>query len=309
MRSSTEQRGIALIMALLIVALATIVAVSLAVRAQAELRRTELLLHGDQAMQYALGAEQWVMQILRRDRAESGVDTFGEPWAVELPPLPVDGGVVVGRLEDLNGRFNLANLRNGDGATSEPHVRQLERLLAALGVADQVATGAVVDWVDADSEMTPTGGAEDATYLGLEPAHRAANRPPAALSELALLPEFDQALLPVLAPHVVALPVPTRVNVNTATAPVLMSLSPDVAAAHAEGLVEAYRDDGYESLERFRDALGAEVEPGVEIGLQSDWFRLTVTVTIGSTSLTMYSLLERSAQGPTRVVARQQTPW
>ena len=309
MRCPERQRGIALIMALLIVALATIVAVALIARSDAEFRRSELLLHGDQAMEYVLGAEQWVMQILRRDRAESGVDTFGEPWAVQLPPLPVDGGVVIGRLEDLNGKFNLANLRAEDGSVSQPHVKQFERLLAALGVADQLAVGAVVDWVDADSEVTAPGGAEDAMYLGMEPAHRAANRPPVVLSELVLLPDFDQALLPVLAPHVVALPARTTVNVNMATAPVLMSLAESVAASHADALVEAYRDEGYDSIQQFTEALGADVEPGIEVGLQSDWFRLTVTVTIGTTSLTMYSLLERSAQGPTRVVARQQTPW
>ena len=50
-------------------------------------------------------------------------------------------------------------------------------------------------------------------------------------------------------------------------------------------------------------------EPGIEIGLQSRWFLLTVHVQIGSTTLTLYSLLERSTQGATRVVARRQTPW
>lgn len=304
-----DQRGVALIMALLILALAAIVAIAIVARSQAEFRRTELLLHGDQAMQYVLGAEHWVMQILRRDRQDSDVDTFGEPWAVDLPPLPVDGGVVTGRLEDLNGRFNLANLVTNDGAVSPPDVAQLRRLLVALGVDDQVPVAALVDFVDLDAETTMPDGAEDAVYLGMDPPHRAPNRPPVTLSEIALLPGFDQALLPVLAPHMVALPRRTALNANTLTAPVLMSLADEVTEGHAEGLTEAYRDEGYASIEQFRDTLGVPVEPGLDIGLQSNWFRLTVQVNIGSTTLTMYSLLERSAQGPTRVVARQQTPW
>lgn len=296
-------------MALLILALAAIVAIAIVARSEAEFRRTELLLHGDQAMQYVLGAEHWVMQILRRDRQESEVDTFGEPWAVDLPPLPVDGGVVTGRLEDLNGRFNLANLMTNDGAASPPDVAQLRRLLAALGIEDQVAVAALVDFVDLDGQTTMPDGAEDAVYLGMDPPHRAPNRPPVTLSEIALLPGFDQALLPVLAPHVVALPRRTTLNANTLTAPVLMSLAEGLTEGHAEGLTEAYQAEGYASLDQFRDALGVPLEPGLEIGLQSRWFRLTVQVNIGSTTLTMYSLLERSVQGPVRVVARQQTPW
>ena len=101
----------------------------------------------------------------------------------------------------------------------------------------------------------------------------------------------------------------TGLNVNTLTPPVLMSLADGIALGHAEGLVEAYRDEGYESLDQFRNALGTPPEPGLELGLQSRWFRLTVHVQIGSTTLTMYSLLERSTQGATRVVARRQTPW
>lgn len=304
-----RQRGVALIMALLILALAAIVAVAIVARSEAEFRRTELLLHGDQAMQYVLGAEHWVLQILRRDRQESDVDTFGEPWAVDLPPLPVDGGVVTGRLEDLNGRFNLANLVTNDGTVSPPDVAQLRRLLAALGVDDQIEVEALIDFVDADGQPTLPNGAEDAVYLGMDPPHRAPNRPLVTLSEIALLPDFDQALLAVLAPHIVALPRRTELNANTLTAPVLMSIADGITEAHAEGLTEAYRAEGYASIAQFRDALGAPVEPGLGIGLQSSWFRLTVQVNIGSTTLTMYSLLERSAQGPTRVVARQQTPW
>ena len=305
----TRQRGVALIIALLVVALATIVAVALAARAAAEFRRTEMMLHGDQAMQYVRGAEHWVMQILRRDQLESEVDSFGEPWAVELPPLPVDGGLVTGRLEDLNGRFNLANLTTEDGTHSAPHVAQLRRLFLALGVDAQIPVGAVLDFIDADGETTQPDGAEDAVYLGMDPPHRTPNRPLASLSELALLQGFDPALLPVLAPHIVALPARTELNANTLTPPVLMSLADGITLSHAEGLTEAYRDEGYATLEQFQDALGVPPEPGIEIGLQSRWFLLTVHVQIGSTTLTLYSLLERSTQGATRVVARQQTPW
>lgn len=304
-----RQSGVALIIALLVVAMAAIVAVAIMARAEAEYRRAQMVLHGEQALQYVFGAEHWVMQILLRDRQEAADDHFGQAWAYDLPPLPVDGGVVRGRLTDLNGRFNLNNLVDAEGEPSAPHVAQFRRLLQALGVADQVQASAVVDFIDADSETTMPDGAEDQYYLGTDPPHRAPNRPLASISELALLRDFDQALLPVIAPHVVALPDRTRLNVNTLSAPVLMSLGEDLSEPAAQALVDARADSGYASLDEFESMLGAVPEPGVPLGLASDWFMLTVRVSIGSTTLTMYSLLERSPDGPTRVVARRQTPW
>lgn len=296
-------------MALLVVAMATVVAVAIMARAQAEFRRSQTLLHGEQALQYVYGAEAWVMQILRRHRADHPDDHFGQAWATDLPPLPVDGGVIVGRLDDLSGRFNLTNLVTDDGQVSQPHLAQFRRLLQALGVSDQLSTAQVIDFIDRDGETTMPDGAEDAYYLGTDPPHRTPNRPLAALSEMSLLPEFDQALLPVLAPHLTTLPRRTQLNLNTMTAPVLMSLGDGVSEAAAQALVDTRQDQGYASVEEFTSLFGMNPEPGVPVGLASSWFMLTVRVEIGSTALTMYSLMERSPEGPTRVVARQQTPW
>jgi general secretion pathway protein K len=205
-----SQRGIAVILAMLVLAVAMLITVSIAVRWQAELRRTEMLLHGEQALQYVLGAEEWVLQILRRHRQDHADDHFGHDWAIDLPPLPVDGGMVVGRLEDLNGRFNLTNLVNAEGQPSQPHLAQFRRLIQALGVADQIAPAAVIDFIDPDMQVTMPDGAEDAYYLATDPPHRTPNRPLVALSELNLLRDFDPALLPVLAPHIVTLPARTQ---------------------------------------------------------------------------------------------------
>ena len=304
-----KQKGVALVLALLIFALATIVAVMIMGRADSEFRRAERLLYGEQALQYVFGAEQWVMQILYRDRRDSTTDHLGEDWAVNLPPLPVDGGVVVGRLEDLSGRFNLNNLVNEDGTASEPHMRQFQRLLQVLGLEEQVSVAAVVDFIDPGSEPTSPDGAEDGVYLTLQPPHRTPNRPLAGLSEIALLRDFDPAVLPILAPHVTALPVRTPLNVNTLSSPLVMSLADGISEPLAEEIVANHADGSAGSLQQFTALLGLEPEPGVGLALSSDWFLLTVRVNIGSMDLTMYSLLERQADGRTRVVSRQRTPW
>ena len=126
----SAQRGVALIMAVLMVALATILAVNVAFRGMLDQRRTATIFAHDQSFQIALGAEAWAADFLRQDKQETQTDHLGEPWARPMPPLPVDGGSVAGRLEDMQGRFNLNNLLFPDGTVNGEAVKQLERILA-----------------------------------------------------------------------------------------------------------------------------------------------------------------------------------
>ena len=108
-RGKTEA-GVALITVLLIVFLASVAATSLAALQQLAIRRSTLLLHQQQARLYTLGAEQWAMIILARDRQQSETDHPGEEWANLPPALPIEGGTLTARLSDLQGCFNLNNL-------------------------------------------------------------------------------------------------------------------------------------------------------------------------------------------------------
>lgn len=307
--AESRQRGIALVMALLVVALATIVAVNIMVRAEAQQRRTTLQLHGEQAWQYVLGAEQWVAQVLYRDRRDTGTDHSGEDWAVELPPLPVEGGIVQGRLEDLQGRFNLASLIREDGSADPAQLRVFERLLVHLGVAEQVSARAILDYIDPDQEPTQPDGAEDGHYLLQPLPYRTADRVPAGIGELALVRDMEPTLLAVLVPHIVALPRATPINVNGASAEVVAALSAELAMPTAASVAALAADGGFDSVAAFEAALGAPPEAGVPLAVQTDFFQLVVRVDIGTVQLTLYSLLERMPDGRTRVVARRRTPW
>ena len=70
-------RGVALITAMLITALASLVAANLAWDNALDVRRTMVLLNNDQAVQVALGAESWVVGILHQDLQESDIDHLG----------------------------------------------------------------------------------------------------------------------------------------------------------------------------------------------------------------------------------------
>ncbi len=299
-----RQRGVALVTALLVVALATTAAVAMVARQQVDIRRTGNLLEGEQAYLYLLGIEDWAARILRQDREENAVDHLNENWATTLPPMEVEGGQVAGSLEDLQGLFNINNLMK-DGRVSEPDLRSFRRLLAALSLNWELADP-VVDWLDTDVEATIPSGAEDGGYLSRIPAYRTANGPMADASELRLVAGMDAETWQVLAPYVTALPERTAINVNTAPIPVLMSLADGLTEADAQALESARGDKGFESTQDFFEQ---EVVAGradfAEVSVSSNWFRITGDVTVGRIRLRMHSTLQRGENGA-RVLRRAQ---
>jgi general secretion pathway protein K len=303
MRTTRSQRGVALVTAMIVVAIGTMIAVNLMWQGTLDLRRAEAALAADQGLMYVQGAEAWAADILRQDLVDSPEsDHHGEQWAIELPPLPVDGGTIVGRLEDLHGRFNLNNLVGADGRENELARRQFERLLASVEV-DPALAGAVVDWLDPDTEMHfPTGG-EDVAYSDGDPPYRTANSMITSPSELMAIEGFDREGYRNLAPYVTVLPTGTKLNVNTASDVVLASLSDDIDIGTAGALVEQRADEEFIDIGATFEGL-VDADMLQEIDGVSDHFLLTATVTLGSNQLTMRSVLQRDRSGITRAVFR-----
>ncbi len=293
------QRGIALITAVLMVALATILAVEVGFRGFLDQRRSGTLFALDQAYEVALGAEAWAADFLKKDLQDSQTDHLGETWARPLPPLPIDGGgIVEGRLEDLQGRFNINNLVTPEGGTNETAVKQLERIFSALDIEPTWAT-AIADWVDADTQPGFPDGAEDSVYTGQNPPHLAANMPVTRVSELMVLPGFGAERFARVRPFLAALPVGTKLNVCTAPGVVLDSLSEGTSefGLDPKNLEARRRDACFPTLEDLRGALGDAIFSELQNSLteSSSYFRATAWVTIGTTEFTLYSLLARSA--------------
>ncbi|HEX6999079.1 MAG TPA: type II secretion system minor pseudopilin GspK [Gammaproteobacteria bacterium] len=293
----------AVITAMLVVAVGTIIAVNLLWEATLDQRRTEASLAADQGLLYLQGAEAWAGDILRQDLVESpDTDHLSETWAIELAPLPVDGGTIAGRLEDLQGRFNLNNLITPDGEEDEIARQQFERLLAVLDLDPSLA-GVVVDWLDANVEMHFPSGGEDVTYVAEEPTYRTPNTLITSPSELLAMNGFDRETYEALAPYVTALPIGTTINVNTASAPVLASLSENIDPSTAESLVEERQGADFADIDATFEGL---VEPEMlqRIDGVTQHFLLTATVALGTSQLTMRAVLQRDSSGVTRALFR-----
>jgi general secretion pathway protein K len=298
------QRGVALITAMIIFALAMILAADVVRRGYLDQRRATNVIALDQGYEIALGAEAWAADYLARDKRENKTDHLGEAWAQQLPPLPLDnGGTIEGRIEDLQGRYNLNNLIAADGAPDPKEVQTLERLLGFLEIEPTWAA-TIADWLDADTQPGFPDGAEDSEYTSQTPPHLAANMAITRVSELMVMTGFDLDRYRKLAPVVSALPrsgQPTKLNVCTAPKEVLDAMLDNNERNYsnftpAEFTKRRLELGCYPTKADFLGNLAdgpKKTELEKRVTESSDYFRATVWVSIGTSELTLYSLLHR----------------
>jgi len=300
------QRGVALITAIVLVAIATMLAVHIGTRAALDLRRTAGLAALDQGWQVALGAEAWAAEVLSDDAEDNtNVDHLGEAWAQPIPGLPIDGGEVRGAVEDMQGRFNINSLVTKDGIVDPASVARFQKLLVLVGAQPRWAS-LMADWLDEDTNPEPDG-AEDGTYLSQNPPYRAANGIIATTTEMMSLPGMTREEFERIRPYVAALPVNSKVNLCTAKPPVLAALVEGGTDFGDAELLESNRRDGcYPTRDILENLVGGAAFQPISglVSENSDWFRVVTAVRIGTSEFTLYSLMQRRGSDAIRTVLR-----
>ena len=279
-----------------VVALATMTATALMITQNTWSRESELTADHVQARALIQAGVNWARAILSDDRRANNVDYLDEPWALRLPAMPVDNGELSGYLDDQQGLFNLNNIVKG-GKVNLAQFAQFQRLLSVLQLPTALA-GALADWIDADNEMEPQGGAEDEAYAALQPPYLAANRPLTDVTELALVRGFDDGVRARLRPFVSALPVFTALNVNTASPEVLAAVIDGLGLDGARALVAQRKRTYFRSVDEFFRQLPAGlIVPNDNVSVSSDYFMATMRVTIGGAQARGVALLSRGKSG------------
>jgi general secretion pathway protein K len=299
-----RQRGVAVVLAMGVVALAAIAAAAIVLSLGTWARHVELNTDHIQARAVLLAGADWARALLADDRRVSTVDHLGEPWALKLPPLTVENGELVGQIEDQQAAFNLNNLVS-QGKLDFIQLERFRNLLGILGLPLDLAD-TLADWIDADSEPQPRNGAEDGYYLASDPPYLAGNRPLSDLSELALVRGFDDNVRTRLRPYVTALPAGTAINVNTASAEVLAAVIDGLDLAAARLLVAQRERTYYRSPDDFLRWLPQGVQvAATDISVSSNYFLASLRVTIGGSQARGAALLARTGAGWPTVVWRK----
>ena len=282
-----RERGIALLIALLAVALAAVLIAGLLDKGELALARTRNALRGEQAQAYAQALEASAAEILMKDLGDGDEDSNEDIWAAPLPPQPVPGGMIYASMRDLDGCFNLNNLSLNDATWR----KMFTRLLDARGIDEEIAT-AIEDWLVANG----SDDTKDRWYLSQPVPYRSAQRMFAHVSELRLVRGVTSDVYARLAPYVCALPPGTPINVNTASVPVLQTLGLNMTAAQAESLWQngqAHWDNQFATTWR---NMNIPVDPGVgadKAGIISSYFLARSDIDLDGVPFTFFSVIQR----------------
>ncbi|WP_430462514.1 type II secretion system minor pseudopilin GspK [Thalassolituus sp. LLYu03] len=237
-----QQKGLALLMVLLIFAIISVLAVAMIDRQSSDIQRSATMLALQQARSYVIGAESAVRTGLYLDWDNNkDVDHDKEEWNQERT-FPLSPGTARIRIQDAQGRFNLNSLSKG-ASNRAVQKERFTNLLNELGL-DVAFADELYRWMDESSQ-------EDDRYQAMEPPYRAAYQGCSHTSELMLLDGLDETAYKRLEAYVACLPITTQLNINTATAPVLSALDSKLSLSDAEAIISARGDKGFASVDDF----------------------------------------------------------
>ena len=312
---SNKQQGVALVIALVITAVAVSLASVAMYRQRIQIRLSANLSNLEQAYQYAIGMEDWSKKILEKDYKDNPkVDSNKEDWHIALPPIPIQGGSLIGQLHDLQGRINLNSLlmqypslarpareNTGRGnyyAHPQPQLGEKNKqiikteslihdaLTALISKIDTEQTlglpenfvDLLWDWIDKDDKERE-GGAESAYYQSLEKPYMTANTPFMDISELLLLKDLNKEIVEKLKPLVSTLPKNTSINLNTAPLEVLEAIGFDATTATA--IKKARDETPFENMNDFwnLEAVRTQFAPNSEMAKKKVNYRQILGLT------------------------------
>jgi len=284
-----SQAGIALLSAILITLTATAIIVSITHEEAFSIRKTSRILSMDRARLYALGLEDWARIFLQKDRQDTAIDHLGEDWAISIPGLPIEGGLLSGFIEDEQAKFNINNL-----LVSEEWVNRFRRLCNNLDI-DTTFVAALLDWIDEDFEVRYPDGAEEHydTY-------RVANRAMVDISELLLVKHVTVEIFDSLKPYITALPTTTDINVNTISETVFLSLGENL---NADSFIQERDKEEFSSIQNFIERLQIPLEES-GLSVSTKYFHAYGLVNQGDLVFNLDTLLHRDENGATRVIKR-----
>lgn len=300
----TRQRGAALLLAMLTVALVATLSAgalwqqwrALAVES-AERQRV-------QASWILGGALDWARLILREDGLNNNqrpADHLGEPWALPLAEARLSSFLAAdrdqsadstleaflsGEIFDLQGRLNFYNLvtqTDGRLVPSEADVAAFARLFQQLDLPEAELAGVLQNLLAARSASATGQAPPGVPLLPQRWAH---------MGWLGLSPRSQRAL----ALHATWLPARTPLNLNTASAEALYAALPGIDMALARELVAQRKSAHFTSRENLRQrfpGVGEAVLQSAAFDTSSRYFEVHGRLRLDDSLIEEVSLIER----------------
>ena len=249
----SDERGIAILLSLLILFLLVTLILDFDYETRADLRAAGNFRDDQKAYLLAQSAVNAARAVLRDDAIHSpAYDANTEFWATPLPAYTVGDGTLTGAITDETGKFNLNVLANPrTGGLDQKRYLILRRLFENLDL-DPDKVDAIVDWIDNGDEPMPRG-AENDYYQSLNPPYSCKNAPMETISELHRIKGFDDETFKKVAPFLTVYG-DDKINANTADPLLIEALDERIDQPLAERVVA---NRPWENAQKLKDLLGA----------------------------------------------------
>jgi len=306
-----NNRGIALITVILIIAILVAVVIELNRSSRADIYDAANLSDGIKLTYIAKSGFYGAAALL--NNPQNSYDTLRDDWAKadllsEKSTSLFTDGYFIATIEDETGKIPLNKLVNGkeyNAAIKDILVRLLSQPEFGLDerkVAEIVDS--IKDWIDSDEEVTGYG-AESSYYTSLDPPYEAKNAPLDCIEELLMVKGVTKEIFngttekPALAGYVTA-DSDGLININTAPKMVLRALSPAISAELADRMDEYRRKEGNDlsSIQWYKQVPGmADVTiPPELITVKSNYFKIISVGKMKNMSQGLSGVVKRSGQ-------------
>jgi general secretion pathway protein K len=292
-----RQRGVAVVTAILIATLVTVLAAQWFAAQDALGRTVEVQRSGTQARWLLTAATDWARLLLRED-GNPNVDHLTEVWAIPLARTRITDesgrleAFASGKIEDAQARFNLADLTK-DGGMYGPGIAALQRIFEVLGLPDGEAN-AIAQAVSSTVPPATTPGA------GVNPMPRIKT-----VLDLQGMKGISDSTLMQLVPYTTVYPRADKeklspININTAPAPVIASVHPVFVGGLAQAVVSRReRITNFKDVEdvklNFPDIRAAKIEESLgSFTVRTEYFIATGRIELGRVDIARQALIRRS---------------
>ena len=246
-----SEKGVALILTLLIAAILVTLVVETNYSTQVDVRIAGNVRNDLQASYLAKSGVNIAVSYLKYDGQNTDTDNLDEDWAKSYPPIPVGDGFVNVMIEDENAKININEVVKL-GKEQEKIVGALSILFESADV-DIGILDSIIDWIDPDHDLRPDG-AEGPHYGSLEPPYKCKNGPLDTLSELLMIKGVTDEVYGKISKHLTIYS-DGKININTASTDVLVCLDDEIDDGIAEGIIGFREEKPFDTKDELKDVL------------------------------------------------------
>lgn len=196
----TGSSGYVLVIVLLVISLLVAISSEFIITAQTNVRYIGRFSESLRARTIARAGVNLAVALLEADKkgaaggllsgvsTNSNVDSYQDIWAIDLPPLPIEGGHLRISITDENSKINVNALAN-EVVDKSPYYTVAQRFFLNMALPMDLAN-TLIDWVDIDDSRFPYGAESSDYYLAQRRPYHAKNGAMDSIREMLMVKGF-----------------------------------------------------------------------------------------------------------------------